>query len=284
MAGQNGTTLEPWHSGSTSDAGAGGIPRGATMAIDPRLSALSSPSSLSSSIPPQRPIPHPTYTGSIFGKSNPVETVGEESEAPSTTNVGGFNFPAISTGSYKPSHSFEALHRAISGSEVPLARTPICTPLCTPTVATGAQAGSATKSVAVLAAIIGAPLPGPSAFGASQPTTFSSIMGISSNSSAKRPPVVLPGSHPAARLPPAPNEKKKKPAPAAKTGKKVAVAKAGKMEATAMWAQKTAEVTKRGGGRPGKDDLSCSEITWMMMDLFNMVQCNAREAKWRVGI
>ncbi|KAJ7856356.1 hypothetical protein B0H14DRAFT_2578871 [Mycena olivaceomarginata] len=163
------------------------------MAIDPRLSALSSPSSPSplapsSSIPPQRPVPRPTYTGSIFGKSNPMETVGEEPEAPSTTNVGGFNFSAISTGSYKPSASFEALRGPISGSEVPPARTPIRTPLRTPTVATGARAGSATKSAAVLAAIIGAPSPGPSVFGASQPTTLSSIVGISSNSGAKRPP------------------------------------------------------------------------------------------------
>jgi hypothetical protein len=53
-----------------------------------------------------------------------------------------------------------------------------------------------------------------------------------------------------------PKEKKvpaAKKAPGAKAGKKAAVAKAGEKEAAAASAQKTAEVVKRGRGRPRKE-------------------------------
>ncbi|KAJ7922575.1 hypothetical protein B0H13DRAFT_2317412 [Mycena leptocephala] len=265
------------------------------MAIDPRLLGALSPSSPSPSplapsptIPSQRPVPRPTYVGSTFGKSNTdTRTAGEQVEPPpSTTNVGGFNFPAISTGttpiagSYKPSILFEAFRRS-GGSEVPLPRTPIRTPLHTPTTSTGARAASATKSAEVLAGIIGAPSPGPSIFGASRrialPSTMGPIVGVKrplpptdadfapiadptdASADAAAPSVnapgtvVLPGSRPAMRPPKEKKVPAAKKAPGAKAGKKAAVAKAGKKEAAAVSAQKTAEVVKRGRGRPRKE-------------------------------
>ncbi|KAJ7916074.1 hypothetical protein B0H13DRAFT_2451277 [Mycena leptocephala] len=271
----------------------GGMPGGATMAIDPRLlGVLSSPPSPSplapTPMPPRRPVPRPTYAGSIFGKPNTLDTV----DPPSTTNIRGFNFPTEMTiptvGSYKPSVLFEAFRGSSRGSEVPLARTPIHTPIRTPTYSTGARAASTTKSAEVLAGIIGAPSPGPSIFGASRPIALPSTMGpitgmkrfslpsIAANPNASPPnptalsitqstdndaprAVVLPDSRPAMRPPKEKTAPTARKAPAAKGGKKAAagkkatVAKVGKKEAAAASAQKTAELVKRGRGRPRKE-------------------------------
>jgi hypothetical protein len=180
----------------------GGMPAGATMVIDPWLmGVLSSPSSpsalaLSPTIAPQRPVPHPVYTGSIFGKPNPTENVEEDSALPSTTNVGGFNFGPVS---YKPSLLFEAFHRSGGASKLPLSHTPIRTPLHMPTTSTGAQA--ATKTAEALVGLIGAPLPGPSIFGRSLAIALPLPWGPSSalmDLCPRSPPTPLP--HPPSPL------------------------------------------------------------------------------------
>ncbi|KAJ7776640.1 hypothetical protein DFH07DRAFT_951774 [Mycena maculata] len=86
---------------------------GATMAIDPQLTALSvprspslPPSSSPMPLPPARPQPRAAYSGAGHGNAANTVTI----PAP-TVRVGGYNFPvavALETSAYRPSTLFQA--------------------------------------------------------------------------------------------------------------------------------------------------------------------------------